>query len=207
LKAGKAYISSFGTTGLLVASSVILLIVVGALIAFDAWPTGASAGRPENVALGPAERAAAVKAARAQTSTPGAPAIHSSAGTRGSGRATTRTARSKRGKAVTRDGGRPVSDNGHVVSGLPHPTTDSSGDGGHPLPPPTTSSAPGTSGLPLPTSSAGSAVSTGRETTSQVAGVVSGISPQAGALVTGVGDTVDHVVGDILPGATAQGAP
>ena len=206
MKAGKAYISSLGTTGLLVASSVILLIVVGALIAFDAWPTGASAGRPENIALGATERAAAVKGVSANSPAPAAPKI--SRGARATGRATARAAKARRGKTVTRDGGRPVSDGGDVVSGLPHPTTDSNGDGGgHPLPPPNTSSAPGSSGLTLPTSSAGSAVSTGRETTSHVAEAVSGVSPQAGALVNGVGDTVDHVVGQILPGATAQGAP
>jgi hypothetical protein len=206
LRAGKAYISSLGTTGLLVASSVILLVVVGALIAFDAWPTGASAGRTENVALGATQRAAAVKAAKAH-STGTASRVTLRAGARATGRATARTAR-KAGKTVTRDGGRPVNDESPLVSGLPHPTTDSNADsGGHALPPAGAPAAGSGSGLPLPTSSAGSAVSTGRETTTQVADAVAGISPQAGALVNGVGDTVDNVVGQILPSANAQSAP
>ena len=43
MRAGKAYISSLGTTGVLIASSLLLLTVVGALVAFDRWPTQADA--------------------------------------------------------------------------------------------------------------------------------------------------------------------
>lgn len=55
MRAGKAYISSLGTTGLLIASSVLLLLVVGAFVAFDGWPTQAAAV-PEDVAIGAAPR-------------------------------------------------------------------------------------------------------------------------------------------------------
>ena len=43
MRAGKAYISSLGTTGLLIASSLLLLAVVGAFVAFDRWPDHAAA--------------------------------------------------------------------------------------------------------------------------------------------------------------------
>ncbi len=43
MQARKAYISSLGTTGVLIASSLLLLAVVGALVAFDRWPNQASA--------------------------------------------------------------------------------------------------------------------------------------------------------------------
>ena len=57
MRAGKAYISSLGTTGVLIASSFLLLTVVGALVAFDRWPSQAVA-EPETVAIAePAERA------------------------------------------------------------------------------------------------------------------------------------------------------
>ena len=57
MRAGKAYISSLGTTGVLIASSLLLLTVVGALVAFDRWPSQAVA-TPETVAIAePAERA------------------------------------------------------------------------------------------------------------------------------------------------------
>jgi hypothetical protein len=55
MRAGKAYISSLGTTGLLIASSVLLLLVVGAFVAFDSWPTQAAVA-PEEVAIGSAPR-------------------------------------------------------------------------------------------------------------------------------------------------------
>ena len=40
MRATKAYIASLGTTGLLLAFSASLLILVGTLFAFDAWPGG-----------------------------------------------------------------------------------------------------------------------------------------------------------------------
>ena len=43
VRAGKAYISSLGTTGLLIASSLLLLVVVGTFLAFDQWPEDAAA--------------------------------------------------------------------------------------------------------------------------------------------------------------------
>jgi hypothetical protein len=43
MSARKAYISSLGTTGLLVAAALAMLVVVGALVAFDRWPTQAIA--------------------------------------------------------------------------------------------------------------------------------------------------------------------
>ena len=50
MRAGKAYISSLGTTGLLIASSLLLLMVVGAFVAFDSWP-GQAAADPEVVSI------------------------------------------------------------------------------------------------------------------------------------------------------------
>ena len=43
MRAGKAYISSLGTTGVLIASSLLMLAVVGAFVAFDRWPELAEA--------------------------------------------------------------------------------------------------------------------------------------------------------------------
>src|SRR4051794_905019 len=40
MRATRAYIASLGTTGVLVASSALLLVVVSALVAFNAWPGG-----------------------------------------------------------------------------------------------------------------------------------------------------------------------
>jgi hypothetical protein len=40
MKATKAYIASLGTTGVLLAASVLMLAVVSAVVAFDRWPGG-----------------------------------------------------------------------------------------------------------------------------------------------------------------------
>src|SRR5690348_6091793 len=38
MKATKAYIASLGTTGVLLAASILMLAVVSAVVAFDRWP-------------------------------------------------------------------------------------------------------------------------------------------------------------------------
>jgi hypothetical protein len=45
MKATKAYIASLGTTGVLLAASILMLAVVSAVVAFDRWP-GANAATP-----------------------------------------------------------------------------------------------------------------------------------------------------------------
>src|SRR5438045_7217666 len=45
MKATKAYIASLGTTGVLLAASILMLAVVSAVVAFDRWP-GAGAQAP-----------------------------------------------------------------------------------------------------------------------------------------------------------------
>ena len=45
----KGYIASIGSAGALVAASLLILSVVGALVAFDGWPEPTSGGRAESV--------------------------------------------------------------------------------------------------------------------------------------------------------------
>lgn len=56
MKATKAYIVSLGTTGLLLASAVSLLLVVGAIIAFNGWPGSGIADRVEGMLVDRGER-------------------------------------------------------------------------------------------------------------------------------------------------------
>ena len=49
MRATKAYIASLGTTGLLLAFSASLLLLVGTLFAFDAWPGGGIRDAVESV--------------------------------------------------------------------------------------------------------------------------------------------------------------
>jgi hypothetical protein len=67
VRAGKAYISSLGTTGLLIASSLLLLAVVGTVLAFDRWPDNAAAADTQVVPIaGAAVRGAGSDAPRGQ---------------------------------------------------------------------------------------------------------------------------------------------
>src|SRR4051794_15363600 len=91
MRTTKAYIASLGTTGVLVASSALLLVVVSALVAFNAWPGGDPIGGikglvvddrepslqltgPARVAADAAPAAAAVAAAPPASAAPRAPA-------------------------------------------------------------------------------------------------------------------------------------
>src|SRR5258707_8578078 len=59
MRATKAYIASLGTTGVLLAASILMLAVVGALVAFDAWPGASVATRVKPLLL--TERPAAIR--------------------------------------------------------------------------------------------------------------------------------------------------
>src|SRR4051812_41654233 len=51
MKATKAYIASLGTTGVLLAASILMLAVVSAVVAFDRWPTGHVSTRVQTLVL------------------------------------------------------------------------------------------------------------------------------------------------------------
>lgn len=71
MRAGKAYISSLGTTGLLIASSLLLLAVAGAFFAFDRWPDHAAAdSEVVPIAPGPAAPEALPRSPESATRAP-----------------------------------------------------------------------------------------------------------------------------------------
>src|SRR3954451_18865194 len=51
MRATKAYIASLGTTGVLLAASVLMLAVVSAVVAFDRWPNGNVSTRVQTLVL------------------------------------------------------------------------------------------------------------------------------------------------------------
>src|SRR5690242_16159408 len=51
MKATKAYIASLGTTGVLLAGSILMLAVVSAVVAFDRWPGGEVSTRVQTLVL------------------------------------------------------------------------------------------------------------------------------------------------------------
>jgi hypothetical protein len=191
VKAGKAYISSLGTTGLLIASSVLLLVVVGTIFAYDRWP-GDDPGRADVVAIGEGDgavRARTVSAERRRA------ARTRAAQRRRAARARLRRVRAKAAGARAADGrwadSTPLGE--PVISDLPAPDTDGSAGG-----------SPGAGGLPsgghttrdLGTGSGGG----GGETTRHLGDAVSNVSPQAGSAIGDVGSAVDQAVGVTTPG-------
>src|SRR3954454_24183349 len=59
MKATKAYIASLGTTGVLLAASILMLAVVSAVVAFDRWPGAGVSSPVQTLVL--AERPAAIR--------------------------------------------------------------------------------------------------------------------------------------------------
>jgi hypothetical protein len=187
VKAGKAYISSLGTTGLLVASSVLMLIVVGTIVGFDRWPAGSHYGS-DTVAIGTAAQ-----------SRPARTVVTGRARARAERRRAQARLRDARARArLTRSGGghrdaAPALD-GTVVSGLPAPDSDPLGGG--PM-----GGTPG-SGSSVGTRSGGAPVGGGSQgggPTRHVGDAVSQVSPDAGGTVGQVGQAVDQAVNESAP--------
>src|SRR3954466_12914758 len=72
MRATKAYIASLGTTGVLLAASILMLAVVSAVVAFDRWPDGHVSSRVQTLVL--AERAAPIRVSSHPTGLSATPA-------------------------------------------------------------------------------------------------------------------------------------
>jgi hypothetical protein len=196
MRATRAYIASLGTAGVLVASSALLLVVVSALMAFNAWPGGDPMGGlrglvvgnhepsleltgPARVAADAAPAAAAVAAAPAGTAAPAAGGLAS---------------------PVPPDGG--SSTPGGVSQ--PRSTTEApSGrrSGGPAASVPGTPPAPDVEGV---THGVGGGVEQVTGGTGKAVGVV---SPDVGKGVTDTGKALSEIVQGIGPGAQKQLSP
>jgi hypothetical protein len=79
MKATKAYIASLGTTGVLLAASILMLAVVSAVVAFDRWP-GANAATPlQTLVL--TDKAPPIRVSARSTAASATPAAERTAGT------------------------------------------------------------------------------------------------------------------------------
>jgi|RhiMethySRZTD1v2_1073278.scaffolds.fasta_scaffold24169_8 hypothetical protein len=85
MRATKAYIASLGTTGLLLAFSASLLVLVGTLFAFDAWPGDGIRDAVESVLVDDDEGDTARVAGPEQVALDAAPAAVAVAGGPGAG--------------------------------------------------------------------------------------------------------------------------
>lgn len=206
MRARTAYISSLGTTGVLIAAALAMLVLVGALVAFDRWPSHAVA-EAETVPIaddGPAaiRRAAApshVIAAAAEAAGP-TPATSDSADAVGgaaarAGRLESRFAAPSAPRSSARSGADPV------VSALPAPDTagEPSAPGAGPAAP-TADPAQQPSGpaAPLPGPIAPTGGDGLSEATGQIGETLSSVSPALGQAVRGTGSTLDATVTGVL---------
>src|SRR3954462_12257292 len=91
MRARVAYISSLGTTAILVAAALLMLAVVGAIVAFRGWPGAANGAEVQSVPLtSPLTRASAtLVASRASHRAPGVVRAGSAATTKTAGRLST----------------------------------------------------------------------------------------------------------------------
>src|SRR5919199_622966 len=78
MKRNRVTLSAFGTTGVLLAASLTMLAVVGALVTFDAWPTRSGGAIASEVAVHRAPAARLVRAVR--HAAPGAAATATGSG-------------------------------------------------------------------------------------------------------------------------------
>ena len=190
MKAGKAYISSLGTTGLLIASSLLLLAVVGTFVAFDRWPDGESS-QADVVAVDGSDRAVPAstvierrRAARARAS---------------ERRRSRAAAERRRARVRAKDTGEAGDPSSHiappadpVISDLPAPDNDGS-------PAPGSGGSGDAGGGAAGGGSGGRPGGGGGETTRQIGNAVSNVSPQAGAAIGEVGTSLDQALTTSAP--------
>jgi hypothetical protein len=201
MRATKAYIASFGTTGVLLASSLALLMAASALVAFKGWPDGGVSERLESVVIDPQEESFRVPDPGATSAGGNSSA---SGGADGAGSA---SGGSDAGGASDGEAG-----GGSDGTGGGGQAPGSQGGGGGEAPPDTGGSAPQSGAPSTPTQGGGnglnlpqtSPVETGpvtdqlsdttRQITQDTGQLLNGISPELGQTVTDTGDALSDAV-------------
>jgi hypothetical protein len=184
MRATKAYIASLGTTGLLLASAGSLLLVVGALFAFNGWP-GGQVSDPVDSLVVDEQRPFPVTGPE-QVARDAAPAARA-------------VARSGRGGGAQAPGGGDAgtgTGGGTDTSGTIEGGGDGSGDGGGA---PGGGGGGGGTGLPpVDTGGPTDALADATEQTTRAAGdALGGVSPQAGNGVSDTGQALSDIVRDL----------
>lgn len=193
MKATKAYIASLGTTGVLLAASILMLAVVSAVVAFNRWPSGGVSTRVQTLVLN--EKAAPIRVstnARGPSATPLARSLAAALG-----RPPVATPAPSAGPGLIA----PLRMPGSTAPAAGVPATPAL---------PKAPALPSPDPLLNPISNPGTAtsqVADGAQTVTDQAGVSAGkVSPQAGDAVTQVGQTTADTLrsvplpGHILPG-------
>ncbi len=203
VRAARAYLAGFGTTGSLLAGAALMFIVASALVAFRGWPHVATAPSPGEVVISsrpasstgtPAARrlafvaaapaAGAASGGRAGAGAPGPGARGRGHGGRGHGQADRRGGRSARRRAPRRRWRRrPAGGSTGCGCGVTTPASPPT-----PVQKVTQTLGQATNTLGNVVSDTGGKVGTVvQQTTNTAAGAVGGVSPAAGGAVKGAG--------------------
>jgi hypothetical protein len=176
MKASRAYIAGLGTTGVLLAFALLLLVVVSAIVAFRGWPAGDAAGGSDAVRIDDARDLIELPPVQLGTTAAAAAAARgdSAGGTARPGAA------KEAGPDVGRVGG--VSESGASAPAQP---------GAAPVAP---AAAGGASAAPDVTGVANGVAETTRDVTEGVAGALGGVDTQVEQSVSETGDAVSGLV-------------
>jgi hypothetical protein len=149
MRARVAYISSLGTTAILVAAAMLMLVVVGAIVAFRGWPDGASGSGVQSVPLAPQTGPANTVLGRPVAFTTRVVRVRPAALVAVASRRTASTA----GLVKQPSGGGPIV-HGLVMESVPgatmHPASPRSGDPAGPPVPVANPGGPGPGPAPVP---------------------------------------------------------
>jgi hypothetical protein len=196
MRATRAYIASLGTTGVLVASSALLLVVVSALVAFNAWPGGDPiAGLKGLVVNNDQQQLELTGPARAAADA--APAAAAVAAAPPAGTATPAPARGSLASPILPVGGTP---GGGGVS-QPRLTTPAPGGRGGPAPRPIAPAAPDVQEV---TRGLGGTV---EQVTGDTGKTVGQVSPDLGKGVSDTGKALSEIVQGIGDVPRQAGSP
>jgi hypothetical protein len=210
MRARKAYISSLGTTGVLIAAALVMLTIVGALVAFDRWPTHAIA-EAETVPIARDSTDAIGRAAVAHAARPTS-ALRLDAYRVRAIRGVARRAGGvdQRAGAALAPGSRAADP---VISDLPAPDTATAPPAGSSAPatpasssngPAPTPGAPDRPPLPLPSGNLAPTAGDGvAQLTGTLGDTVTSVSPSLGQTVRGTGATVNAATREALGGGLA----
>ena len=183
MHASRAYIASIGSAGVLIASSLLLFAVVGAIVAFNGWPGGGGAGDSGALVVDervPAQRGPAAIAAAAAPAAAGVAPAPAGAGALGAGSAPG----SEGSSAGPGAGG--LGDSPTVQSPAPGATS--------PSPPSTAGEDPPAAAPDAPQNLTDSLADTTEGLTNGVDNGVSPVAPRLGDPVRDTGQVVSDVV-------------
>jgi hypothetical protein len=206
MSARKAYISSLGTTGLLIAAALAMLIVVGALVAFDRWPSQAVA-EAESVPVTRDGVNASHQSGESRAFARTGPSVRSTAISEKRSAAVLRRAAARAGKVDATAAPGPTAPAIHepIVSDLPAPDSDPSTPAPQqqaPAPAPAQAPKPPEATPPVitPGSLAPTAEHTLADATAGLGDTVGGLSPALGHTIRGTGTTATGTIHVLLGG-------